>query len=691
MKKFLCSRFCVFLLFLIIFLSVALSAFANASNLNLKNDNNRALKSALVLNKYIIPYSELTLKNISLLPGRYAVIKNIPTVDPKSDKTIAAASNEILKISKLNKKGFYNFEYDSFLDGRNDNKKISKITMKLETKDNVPIIFEIKNNKKSREGKYIALRFYEDKFLWTVLDSRTQEITYLQPLNNDWLPSGFLNGEWKEKISGSTFLFTNENMQLFTNGKEFSGNYILDNNRMYFEFPNGDVGLYYVAFNPDTQILSLTKIAGDGLLRAMNLERTGEAAVQTQSPKIAEQKQITPEQNSTPRRQRRSNEQYESDYAKLTTAADKSKVKVIETPEQASQPKTTQSPKPDFEKFGKNLIATAVKSQASGSSKEERKDRLIRETTNLVYQDVIAPNLEQDQQQNDNNNEETTTISESASQYVSKLPDSEPEDEYEYEAFSGTYEYRGNGESVVIRFKDNGQFTEESKTESSGTAKEQSGISTGTYSVKGNIITLHHKNFSMNGGMTVETNGNTTLIIDRKNNILLDDIDSPNFIYRGATVPIWKRKPQAAKPKSVSKSTESISPQITPAPEPQEPDEPEPISAPQEVQPKESKPADDMFPGYYADEEYVFFFNDYENRFTVLDSSARTVLVGKYSVNGNNLTLNGYTPDGQYNPMNPLIIEMTVNRKNQTLKSSKGSVLRRVASIQEFMMKKMRY
>ena len=562
-------RFVFILVFFIIFLFAALSQSASASTLDLKNDNDKALKSALALNKYIIPYSELTRENISLLPGRYAVIKNIPSVDPKSDKTISAASNIILKITKLNKKGFYSFEYDNFLDGRNDDKKISKFIMKLETKNNVPTIFEekLKSNKKSRGEKYIALRFYDNKFLWIILDSRTQELTYLQPLNNDWFPSGFLNGEWKEKISGSTFIFTDENMRLLTNGKELDGSYVLDNNRMYLEFPNGDVGLYYVAFNPETQILSLTKIANDGLLRAMNLERTGEAPVQARNSQTAYQPSTVSVKISTPRRQRRSDSQYESDFAKITAKTqNKNKNDVIEQDlKQASQSQITQSSKSDskneldFEKFGKDLITSEIKSQPNNNSEAVP----ISEATEST--ETTLP-----QTQNSN------------PQYAAKLPDSGPEDEEEYEGFSGTYEYRGNGESSVIRFKDNGQFVEEGRIDDLNTTS----TTTGTYSVKGNTITLHNKYISMNGGMTVETNSNNTWIIDRKNNILLDNIDSPNIIYRGANMPIWKRKPkpQASKRASAPKSTETTE-----------------TTLPQ-TQVQKSKPADEMFPGYYFDD-----------------------------------------------------------------------------------------
>ncbi|MBR1487054.1 MAG: hypothetical protein IJ597_07370, partial [Synergistaceae bacterium] len=329
---------------------------------------------------------------------------------------------------------------------------------------------------------------------------------------------------------------------------------------------------------------------------AMNLERIGGAPAQTQTRQVEivyrQAPTKTSKENSTQRTQKsnsKSNSQNDSNFEKfgrdlITTAvktqtsknktSDEKKNEFIneatnlayqdliepdfeqeqdsqnqnyEDEEIAQEPEENSQNDSNFEKFGRDLIATAVKTQTSkNKTSDEKKNEFISEATNLAYQDLIAPGFEQEQEQDFQNqnyeSEEITQIPEENSPNFAKLPDSPKESEFE-ETFSGVFEARGNGESSVIRFKDNGQFVIDSKREKSGTASEFRVTTTGIYTVNGDTITLHNKYVSMNGGMAVGTNTNSTLIIDRKKNILFDEINE-ELVYRGASVPIWKRTPK---------------------------------------------------------------------------------------------------------------------------------------------------
>ena len=600
-------------------------AVSSSSAASVIRSNYRRVLATNILNDKIAPYSKLTLENISLLPGRYAVTKSVPSVDPNSSEYLGAASNVILEISRPDKKGIYTFTYDSFLDGKNNDKKISKVQMKLEKKNNIPVFYDIKAKKESRKGTYIAFNGDAHRYLWVIFDEREQKSVSLYPLNGDWLPAGVLNGEWKEKITGSSFVFSDETMRLSSNGEELVGRYALEDNRMYFEFPNGAEGLYYVAYNPDSQQLVLTKIANDGMLRAMALERTDKAPVQTQAPQITYQQKSAPEQEATP--------QYESDFEEVRKSVTATR-------------RNLQIPMNNAGEMTADSINNTLTNESERVYENARVPGLPQKTQPVYRSETtMTPKSVPQQKQTQNSN----------SQYQASQPDSEPE--FEDETFTGTFEYRNNedGLSFVWRFKNDGRFVWETKYK---------GLLipvTGNYRLNGDIVTLFYDD---------DSSTSDTMTIDRKNNTLTDEL---GLVYVGASAPIWKQKQQSDYPPEQSKTAYLAK------------NPPAPTSQTQTAQ---SKPEDNINGYYYcANKDLMLHLgNGWCTIYSNFGSYGQSILMnGRITVDGNSVTLNLYSRDGRYNPINnPLVVEMTADRKNGTLKSLSGLVFNRVENIAQF-------
>ena len=512
----------IFRAFLVIFIFIVFSS----QSVSAAASKNETLNELL---QELRARSEITLKNISQLPGRYAVSQPIPSVDPNSKTHVSAASNIILEISKPNKKGVYTFTYDRGIDGLND-KKISKVQMKLEKKNNVPIFYDVKDKKKSRKGIYLS--FGNELKNWVLFDERNEKASGLHRLNSEWYPSGFLNGEWQEKITGATFTFTDDTMKLVTGSGELIGKYVLKDNRMFFNFPSGAEGLYYVAYDPRTDQLALTKIANDRLLRAMSLERTGRterAPIYSQMPNYTQAQSY--EEDMFPGRYGFYDVDYSFNYyfqddGQYTSEA------VINTDA------ITESG--IYEISGNTLTVTTLSSQYRGKTdnkiekivyKIDRANKaIVREDGLTFYKIRSATSLPPAPEAN--------YRSEATQTQTPSLPDSGQESNSEDETFSGRFESHINGASAVIRFMENGQFISENKIEGVSTTT----TTTGKYRLNGNVITLYNIFNSINDSAPIESFGTMKIKVDRQNNFLYIDEAEPGEVMRAVGVPTWKRK-----------------------------------------------------------------------------------------------------------------------------------------------------
>ena len=224
--------------------------------------NAKVTEQQALSDQRIAPYVEMTKQQgASLLPGRYAHVKEIMSrVNP--NEKINAASSLIIEVGNFNSElSVANLKagaYPSNLDVYGEN--LEPCLMTFDASGAVPIIRTYSANSHELIAEDFAVVVPEgvDKYAWLLGSTDTGEVRYMFPLK-DWFPSKWWEGDW-EAADGSE-IELDEDGDIEIQDRKF-GTYIISDNRIAVKTLDGQRDVIYCIYNPTNKSLVMTFTSG---------------------------------------------------------------------------------------------------------------------------------------------------------------------------------------------------------------------------------------------------------------------------------------------------------------------------------------------------------------------------------------------------------------------------------------------
>ena len=235
-------------IFSAIFLLTLLTTTANA----------KVTEQQALSDQRIAPFVEITKQQgASLLPGRYAHVKEIMSRVNPAEK-INAASSLVIEIGEFNSE---NNAYPSNLDVYGEN--LAPCFMTFDASGAVPII---KTYAANDSGNYevIAEDFAViipeggDKYAWLLGSTETGDVRYMFPLK-DWFPGKWWEGDWESSDGSEIELDDDGTIEI--QGRKF-GTYIISDNRIAVKTFDGQRDVIYCIYNSTNKTLVMTFTSG---------------------------------------------------------------------------------------------------------------------------------------------------------------------------------------------------------------------------------------------------------------------------------------------------------------------------------------------------------------------------------------------------------------------------------------------
>lgn len=206
----------------------------------------------------IAPYVEVTKQQgASLLPGRYAHVKEIMSRVNTAEK-INAASSLIIEVGQFDSESN---AYPSNFDIYGENLAPCYIT--FDASGAVPIMRtyvagEGDEYEMVAEDFAVVMPEGGNKYAWLLGSTETGEVRYMFPLNDAWFPDDWYEEDW---LCADGSQISLDDGVISSNGQAL-GTYVISDNRIAIKDAAGNRDVIYCIYNPDNETLVMTFTSG---------------------------------------------------------------------------------------------------------------------------------------------------------------------------------------------------------------------------------------------------------------------------------------------------------------------------------------------------------------------------------------------------------------------------------------------